>query len=376
MSAPVSVTPATPRVWFVDVVRLIASLQMVNGHTLDAVLLPALKHGELFALYNWGRGLVAVCFLLVAGMAFHLSTLARYERQRDTPGAAGRRMRRALLVIAAGYAVAIPWTALQPDPVLAAVAWREFYAVGILHTIGATVLMLEMLTRLSRSATHVVAASGLFAVAALTLAPLADAVLAPGHAHPLLNWISHAGGSPFPLLPWAGYVAAGVVAGAVVLPQGAHTAHAVVWRRLVVLTVAAGVASALLARVPWTLVVPGNHPAVPPAFAVQKLAAVLLLTLGLSVLCARLQRLPHMLRVLAGETLSIYVIHLVLLFSGGVEIARRVGPTLDLPRALLLAAAMVAVTAAAALGWHRVKAASWQRLTRPGTWPAALAGAR
>lgn len=376
MSAPASGTPATPRVWFVDVVRLMASLQMVNGHTLDAVLLPALKHGELFALYNWGRGLVAVCFLLVAGMAFHLSTLSRYERHRATAGAAGRRMRRALLVIVAGYAVAIPWTALQPDPVLAAVAWREFYAVGILHTIGATVLMLEILTRLSRSATHVVAASGLLALAALTLAPLADAALAPGHAHSLLNWISHAGGSPFPLLPWAGYVAAGVVVGAVVLPQGAHTAQVVVWRRLAMLTVAAGIASTVLAWVPWTLVVPGNHPAVLPAFAVQKLAAVLLLTLGLSVLCARLQRLPYILRVLAGETLSIYVIHLVLLFSGGVEIARRVGPTLDLPRAVLLSAAMVAVTAAAALGWHRLKAASRQRLTRPGTWPAALASAR
>ena len=34
-----------PRVWFVDIVRLCASLQMVNGHTLHAILLPSVTVG-------------------------------------------------------------------------------------------------------------------------------------------------------------------------------------------------------------------------------------------------------------------------------------------------------------------------------------------
>ena len=76
-----------PRVWFVDVVRLLASLQMVNGHTIDAVLLPSIEQGPIFDTYNWGRGLVSVCFLMVAGMAFHLSSLARYEHHRRNPAA-------------------------------------------------------------------------------------------------------------------------------------------------------------------------------------------------------------------------------------------------------------------------------------------------
>ena len=90
-----------PRVWFVDVVRLLASLQMVNGHTLDAVMLPALKQGPFFDTYNWGRGLVSVGFLMVAGIAFHVSTLARFERHRANPVAIRARFRRALVVIAA-----------------------------------------------------------------------------------------------------------------------------------------------------------------------------------------------------------------------------------------------------------------------------------
>ena len=74
-----------PRVWFVDVVRLLASLQMVNGHTLDAVMLPALKQGSFFDTYNWGRGLVSVGFLMVAGIAFHVSTLAASSGIGPTP---------------------------------------------------------------------------------------------------------------------------------------------------------------------------------------------------------------------------------------------------------------------------------------------------
>ena len=33
------------RVWFVDVVRLIASFQMINGHTLDALMVDELRQG-------------------------------------------------------------------------------------------------------------------------------------------------------------------------------------------------------------------------------------------------------------------------------------------------------------------------------------------
>ena len=36
----------SPRVLFVDVLRLIASLQMINGHTLDAIMVEAVRHGR------------------------------------------------------------------------------------------------------------------------------------------------------------------------------------------------------------------------------------------------------------------------------------------------------------------------------------------
>jgi hypothetical protein len=78
MSTESHAAPARPpRVWFVDVVRLLASLQMVNGHTIDAVLLPSIEQGPIFDRYNWARGLVSVCFLMV------LVARERAQMERD-----------------------------------------------------------------------------------------------------------------------------------------------------------------------------------------------------------------------------------------------------------------------------------------------------
>lgn len=365
MIVSAQLSPARPpRVWFVDVVRLLASLQMVNGHTLDAVMLPALKQGPFFDSYNWWRGLVSVGFLLVAGIAFHVSTLARFERHRAVPGAIRARFRRALVVIAAGYFLGLPWGASSPDPAQASLAWTYFFSVGILHSIGAALLVLEALTLAARSARQVVWAAGLLAVLAFALAPLADATLAKGQAHLLLNWISHQGGSPFPLLPWTGNVFAGVVIGAIALPRGGPTPHRVVWSRLGLLAVGTWLLGKVLQAVPWTVVTAATHPSARPAFVVANLEAVLCVTLVLSVVCAPMQSLPRVLRIIAAETLAIYVFHLVVLFGFDVRLARRIGPTLTLPQALAFAVFMIALTSTFALAWHALKA--WRGRWRAG----------
>ncbi len=365
MNATPQATPARPpRVWFVDVVRLLASLQMVNGHTIDAVLLPSIEQGPIFDTYNWARGLVSVCFLMVAGIAFHLSSLARYEQHRGNPAAVRRRFRRALMVIAGGYFLGFPWAATSPDPAQADLAWRYFFSVGILHSIGAALIMLELLVLASRSARQVVAATGVLAVLAFALAPAADGTLSGGGWHPLLNWISHGGGSPFPLLPWSGNVFAGVVVGWIVLPQGGHTSYRVIWSRLAALAAMAGAVAVAAESVPWTLVQSTTHPSARPAFVVSNLAAVLLLTLGLSIVTSPIRSLPRTLRILSGETLTIYMFHLIVLFGFNIQLARRIGATQTLPQALALAGGMIVLTSAYALAWHHVKA--WRRPLRDG----------
>jgi Heparan-alpha-glucosaminide N-acetyltransferase, catalytic len=244
------------------------------------------------------------------------------------------------VVIAGGYFLGFPWAATSPDPAQADLAWRYFFSVGILHSIGAALIMLELLVLTSQSARQVVGATGVLAVLAFALAPAADGTLAGGGWHPLLNWISHGGGSPFPLLPWSGNVFAGVVVGWIVLPQGGHTPYRVIWARLAALAVVVGAIAMAAQASPWTLVTATTHPSARPAFVVSNLAAVLVLTLGLSIVTSP----------------TIYMFHLIVLFGFNIQLARRIGETRTLPQALALAAGMIVLTSAYALTWHHVKA--------------------
>jgi len=48
------VPPAkAPRLTFVDLLRLVAALQMINGHTLDALIRPEYAQGDFYLRYVW-----------------------------------------------------------------------------------------------------------------------------------------------------------------------------------------------------------------------------------------------------------------------------------------------------------------------------------
>ena len=91
------------RVHLVDLLRLIATLQMVNGHTLDAVVDPQHLTGHAFDVYNFFRGLVSVSFMLASGVAFHLTTIARIGYGALDGRATLKRVRRMIEIIVIGY---------------------------------------------------------------------------------------------------------------------------------------------------------------------------------------------------------------------------------------------------------------------------------
>jgi hypothetical protein len=69
---------------------------------------------------------------------------------------------------------------------------------------------------------------------------------------------------------------------------------------------------------------------------------------------ARASSSPRWATVLAGETLALYVVHLLVLFAEGVGPGRVWAHALSLEASLVLALAMLAGSVAVALGWARV----------------------
>lgn len=344
------------RVHFVDLLRFVASVQMIHGHTMNALMADELRTGAFYQNWTWARGLVSVAFMVAAGLAFHLSTLARFDRHRANTRKVIARFRRGLWLIVLGYLLHFPAAIFFGGDVAAAL--REFAMVDVLQCIGICILVLQGLTVTMPSPKHVVWVSFVLSVLCFTLAPLGETLTPNTDWAWLTNYFTHQGGSLFPLLPWAGFVFSGVVAAQTVLPDGVRTEHDPL-PRLAALAGAVLLVWLIADQVPFTLVLEETSRNSHPAFNVLKLGLVLAICAGLAVVGKMVDRLPRWMEILAGESLALYVSHLLVLYAGGIGLYRLYGHSLDLVTSMAVAIVMIIVTLIYGLWFHRHK--KWRK---------------
>jgi YHS domain-containing protein len=343
------------RVHFVDVLRLIALAQMVNGHTLHALLREEFRHGSGYQSYLWFRGLVSVAFLLVAGLAFHITTVARFAEHKRDPQAMRRRVLRALQIIAIGLLLRLPVTALLTLNARGfARGLMDLTHVDVLPCIGVSLLMLEGLVALSQNPWQMLSACFGLSVLCTLATPWGATLPTTGPIAFVSGWLGPQGGSAFPLLPFSGYVFAGVVLGAIALPV--HERGLSPALRLLAAGLGLFIVAGVAARSAWSL----SHGAAAnvhsPTFFTQKLAALTLAIAVLAYTLRNVQALPAPLRILTGETLAIYVFHLLVLYGFPIFLQRRFGGAqLTLSAALSVSVCMLVASTALGLGWHRLK---------------------
>jgi hypothetical protein len=336
-AAATSVTSGPRRVVALDLLRLLASFQMIQGHTLGGLVAPAALVGPLFAPWTFARGLTSVAFLFAAGLSFFLTTLVDLPRHLAHRAASRQRLARAGLLVLLGYALHAPFGTPLAHALI----------VDVLQCIGASLAVAELLVLTLRRARSVVLAASALAVSALLLAPHTAAITADGAASILANYVTRTGGSLFPLTPYAGFFFAGVVAGALAFPQGADTPRARSLVRLVLVAALLRLTAAWVAHIEVPI-----DPQVDVAFALRKLAFVVAALAVLLLVSWKLARLPRLLERLSGETLVLYVVHLQLLYPAGVGLVHWVGPVLPLPAAMGVALALMVASGAAALVWN------------------------
>jgi hypothetical protein len=310
------------RLVFLDVLRLLAAVQMIQGHAVSAVLAPQYRHGALFELWSFARGLTSVIFLFAAGYSFALG-----KRQS---------WRRALQLIALGYLMHAPFAILLGAPREATL--QAALRVDVLQCIGVSLLSLHGIARLGRAPE--LAFAGM--VAAFVLAPVTNA-LAGG---PVANYFTTEGGSLFPLVPWLGYVFAGFLMGSF--------SEQNVARRLAV----AAAASASLAIAAMSME-RDRPPALSPGYCFVKLACVLLLA---AALAWTVRTLPPLLARLSRETLFLYLSHVVILYADQVGLEPRLRERHSPWFGIALALGLMVVCSAGALAWRRLRAGGTKAL--------------
>lgn len=324
------------RLVFLDVLRLVAAVQMIQGHSVASVLAAEYRQGAAYSVWTFARGLTSVLFLTTAGLAFVLA-----EARGHSVVARRRRALRALRLIVIGYAMHAPLALLfGADP---SATLRAALAVDVLQCIGCSLLGLELLSMLVQRSSARAAIGLSLGLTCFVAAPAARALTFGPATLALGNYLTTRYGSLFPLLPWAGYVWIGFALGSV-----AFRARSRAWALLA----AAGAISLLLGLLGGRLG-PALPNAVSPAYALVKLGCVLLLAGALARLTRGARALPPTLGQLASETLFLYVSHVVILYADGVGLAwllgERHGPLLGLG----LAAALLGLCSVGALAFRR-----------------------
>jgi hypothetical protein len=339
VAAPRLRTSADKRVVFVDALRLMAAFQMLQGHTIAALLATPERAGPWFVLWTRLRGLTSVSFLFTSGMAFYFATAPRFAVHRRDRRALGRRALRALGLIALGYALHTPIAALMSGAGRSS-ALREWLAVDILQCIGASLLWLELVVLCSPGPRAWLGAVVLGTVACWATTAAAYRLGEGSLPAALCAYAGPQLASLFPLWPYAAHMLAGVVCGAVTYgrPDAAG--------RLALCGVAVVLAALTLGRSFFGPVV-FDH--------MLRLAAVLGLTAVLAHGVRPLRSLPRSLEVLSRQSLFLYVFHVLVVYGRPWGLGAWLGPSLGLPMAIAAAVAVIAVSCTAALGWQRAR---------------------
>lgn len=214
--ADAGLPPAGGRLWEIDVARTVAIAMMVAYHAAWDVDL--LATADLVDPFSGGwRALQVACgslFLFITGLTLAL-TNAR-GRARGLRGAAlyRRHARRALMVLGAAALVSVA--------TLLALGTGDWVRFGILHCIGAAMLICPLLVRLGPLLLPLAAA---VAAAGIALAD-ADRRDAPWLLPFGVPQQGGAGVDWYPLLPWLAPALVGLWAGSLLYPRGRRGAWA------------------------------------------------------------------------------------------------------------------------------------------------------
>jgi len=101
------------RALFIDLLRGLVLLIMIEVHVFNSMLIPSIKESGWFTYLNFINGLVAPSFLYVSGLVFVLSLQKVVDELRKFGNVFWKKIGRILLILIAGYSLHLPHFSLK-----------------------------------------------------------------------------------------------------------------------------------------------------------------------------------------------------------------------------------------------------------------------
>lgn len=340
----------------VDLVRVIAMALMVQGHTLDVLLLPSYQSARWYNIWEFCRGFTAPTFLLLSGFSFALATIRRFEEHVVLTPKVWSRLRKFAFFVLLGYSMHFPVRSVGDLRYAGPLSWQSFLQVDVLQTIGFSLIGLQLLVLGLRNKTRFAFATiGISLLIAFTAPLLWNSGAVNSLPLAFRSALVGTGGSLFPLLPWCSYVLLGAGLGTIYLiAAGSSNLMLKAFVPVGLALIYLGLRSERLA-----LAIYGKTnfwPTTPHLFIVR--IGFVLAILGLATFALpRLRSSASVLRSFAEESLLVYFVHVDLLYGSVWNRGLRnyLGGSLSFLQAYCWVLAMIAAMAALAFYWNRAK---------------------
>ena len=302
---PVSVRS---RIVFLDWLRGLAALVMLQGHTFDSFLRPELREQPAFIFSQFFGGQAAAIFLFLTGITFGLGM----NRRDDLPAwqriTGALRRARYLFLLALAFRLTTCILAWPHQP------WTDLLRVDVLNVMGATAALLAV-TALARGVQRVRwAVSAGIALAAL--APVMSGLETGGRLGGLPGALRDyfVPSAAFSIFPWGSYLAFGLAAGsAVPLVRRAEWSRVMQWAALCGFGLLIG--GRYFSNLPFSIYSNSNFWLNSPALVACKLGITLLLASAAFLWTEYFSAGWSWVRLLGTTSLAVYWVHVELLYG-------------------------------------------------------------
>ncbi|MGD0307885.1 MAG: heparan-alpha-glucosaminide N-acetyltransferase domain-containing protein [Acidobacteriota bacterium] len=344
------------RFGFVDLLRGLALIVMVETHVVNAYLPKSARECAFFFWLSFVNGLVAPSFLFASGFSLILQARRKWEDFLHSGPAFRKHLRRMGFILLAAYFLHLPHFGLSRYLAPQNQAfWKSAFQVDVLQCIVVSLLVIDALIFLTRKPKVHFWAVATIGVAATLLTPWIWAQdFTTRLPLPLAMFLNPHGVSLFPIFPWISFVAAGSCAAMLFLEAVEKRVDERFMARSFWLA-AAAIAAALLARgMPlfhsWNV----DFYKISPLYVLIRLGCVMILCTGLYAMEKRLGWVPNAIRLAGQESLLVYCAHLLLIFS----VLRRPPVSMILGReagygfCFLISAVLILLMLCLAAVWH------------------------
>ena len=340
----------TQRIILLDLLRAIAVIMMLLGHTIHTLLETSYSDSTSVIFQSWIfiRGLTAPVFIFSSGLIFTYLLLQKPLSYQNNP-----RIRkgivRGITLILIGYLLRYPKINIFKLAESSNEQWLTFFTVDVLHLIGVGLLLILALAyfayyvRIDLSLFYF-----LFVLVVLFTAPFINSLGWGNTFIPIASYFTFEFGSIFPLFPYLLYVFLGAVFG--VYFSKDNSLIKIFLFMLFILGL--GLSIILL------VLILSNYFGIDLFFgSLIKIGIVLVLFSTLGLLTRNVDSIPNYLRSLARNSLWIYVIHLVILYGSPASIGlfQIVGKTQTAEVALLTAVTMIILMTIISLGIDKLR---------------------